>query len=108
MMKGQSLMKQKRKKPRLIIILHPILPMVPSPLPNPEEYFYQLFCKCKLLVALETFLRREAHIITFLGVNDFLGSKIHLLVLYFLIQPENSGVMNYESFDCLRCQLNSP
>lgn len=38
----------------------------PSPfLDIPEEYFYQLFCKCKFSVALATFLRREFHLILF-------------------------------------------
>ena len=26
---------------------------------SPEEYFFQLLCKCKFLVALETFLRKR-------------------------------------------------
>ena len=31
-----------------------------------------------------------------------------MLVVYFLVQPENSGILNIGGFDCLGCQLNIP
>eukprot|EP00069_Balaena_mysticetus_P007638 bmy_19228T0 len=60
MRRAQLLMKQERKKPSLINITHLVLSVVPvSILVQSEEYFYQLFCKCKFFSSSRNIFKKE-------------------------------------------------
>ena len=49
-----------KQKPSLTNATHPVLSVVPVPfLFNPEEYFYQLFCRCRFFSSSKNIFKKE-------------------------------------------------
>ena len=83
--RAQPLMKQGRKKPSLINITHPILSVASVSLlvqSRPEEYFYQLFCKCKIFSSSRNILKKEGIPIPF---PPFLFEMKSFNLLFFFV-----------------------
>ena len=105
--RAQPLMKQGRKKPSLINITHPILSVASVSLlvqSRPEEYFYQLFCKCKIFSSSRNILKKEGIPIPlppfFLRWNRLIYCFLCVCVCLY-----NSAILNMRCFDCLGVSL---
>lgn len=97
--RAQPLMKQ---KPSLINITPYLSPF----LYNPDDYFYQLFCKRKFFDSSKNIFFKESSLIPLFKCKCFFFflKEVKSFAGYFLAQPENSGILNMGGFGCLGCQ----